>query len=216
MMYLFAGKAESFLTEGTTNFVFVNNTMKEDFSLPIRNMIITGLFSALLAVSSQIFIPGPVPHTLQTFVVLLTGVILGPRWGAASIIVWILLGVFGLPVFAQGKVGIAVLAGPTGGFLLGFILCAWLTGSIIIKRELSYLGMLSIMLTGLAVIYAVGLVGFMASFAWFLHKPMTWEQAAAVSVLPFLPFDIVKAAAAAYLGVRLRRTLHKAGLSFTQ
>ena len=185
--------------------------MKEDFSLPIRNMIITGLFSALLAVSSQIFIPGPVPHTLQTFIVLLTGVILGPRWGAASIIVWILLGVFGLPVFAQGKAGIAVLAGPTGGFLLGFILCAWLTGSVIVRRELSFAGTLAILLSGLVVIYAVGLAGFMASFALFLQKPMTWEQAATVAVLPFLPLDIVKAAAAAYVGVRVRRTLHKAG-----
>lgn len=180
--------------------------------MSIRNMMITGLFAALLAVSSQVSIPGPVPHTLQIVFVLLAGLILGPRWGAASVIVWILLGIFGLPVFSQGKAGLATLAGPTGGFLAGFVICAWLVGRFTVK-ETGYLQTTAIMLGSLVVVYAVGLVGFMASFTWFLQKPMTVEKATAVAVLPFIPFDAIKAVAAAYLGLRLRRALHKAGYS---
>ncbi len=183
--------------------------------MPVRNMIITSLFAALLAVSSQVAIPGPVPHTLQIVFVLLAGVVLGPRWGFVSVVIWVMLGIFGLPVFAQGKAGLAVLAGPTGGFLVGFMACAWLVGRFASKGE-TFLQTLGIMLAGLFVVYALGLAGFMASFAWFLNKPMTWEKAASVAVLPFLPFDALKTLAAAYLGVRIRRALHKAGLSIVQ
>lgn len=180
--------------------------------MPIRNMMITGLFAALLAVSSQVSIPGPVPHTLQIVFVLLAGLILGPRWGTVSVLVWILLGVFGLPVFSQGKAGPATLAGPTGGFLAGFVICAWLVGRFTTK-ETGYLQTAAIMLGSLAVVYVVGLAGFMASFTWFLQKPMTWDKAATVAIMPFIPFDIIKTVAAAYLGLRLRRALHKAGYS---
>ena len=179
--------------------------------MAVRNMIITGLFSALLAVSSQVYIPGPVPHTIQILVVLLAGWILGSRWGPVSVIVWIMLGLFGLPVFAQGKAGIAVLVGPTGGFLIGFVLAAWLIGHAS-QRQRPFLAALAVMTGAVVVIYAVGLAGFMACFTWILQKPMTWDKAFSVAVLPFLPFDVIKAAAAAYLAIRLQSALHKGGL----
>lgn len=182
--------------------------------MPLRSMIITSLFAALLAVSSQISILiGPVPHTLQIMFVLLAGLILGSRWGLTSVAVWILLGVFGLPVFAQGKAGASVLVGPTGGFLLGFALCAYLTGWLTERRDLTYKRVLFIMFIGLVVIYAVGLVGFMASFGYFLHKPMSWNEAFSLSVAPFLPFDAIKTLIAAYLGTKIHRALIKAGLN---
>lgn len=178
----------------------------------LRSMIMTGLFAAFIAISSQFYIPiGPVPHTLQIFFVLLAGVVLGARWGLTSVLVWIALGVFGLPVFAQGKAGLAVLAGPTGGFLLGFALCAWLVGWFTERGKPGVMPMLGIMLLGLAVVYALGLAGFMASFALYLQKPMSVDKAFALSVLPFLPFDILKTAGAAYIGARVRQALDKAG-----
>lgn len=181
--------------------------------MPLREMIIASLFAALLAVSSQLSILiGPVPHTLQILFVLLAGVVLGPRWGITSVFVWILLGVFGLPVFAQGKAGAAVLVGPTGGFLFGFALCAYVTGWMTEKGDLTYWRVLVIMSIGLVIVYAVGLAGFMASFTYFLHKPMTWYNAFALSVAPFLPFDAIKMLIAVYLGVRVRKALLKAGL----
>lgn len=182
--------------------------------MPIRNMILAGLFAALLAISSQVslMLPmSPVPHTLQILFVLLAGVVLGGRWGCTSVVVWVLLGVFGLPVFTQGKAGAAVLAGPTGGFLLGFILCGFIVGWLT-ERSAPSLGKTAlIMYGGLAVVYLVGLAGFMASFAFFLHKPMSWEQAGIMAVLPFLPYDIVKTLIAAYIGVRVKKALIRAG-----
>ncbi len=182
--------------------------------MPIRNMILAGLFAALIAISSQVSItlpPNPVPHTLQVLFVLLAAVVLGSRWGGTSVLVWVLLGVFGLPVFTQGKAGAAVLLGPTGGFLVGFILCAFLVGWLTERSAAGFAKTFAIMLFGLAVAYTVGMAGFMASFAFFLHKPMTWGQAVAFAVAPFLPFDLVKTLIAAYVGVRLRRALAKAG-----
>lgn len=181
--------------------------------MPIRNMVLTGLFAALLAISSQISIPlGPVPHTLQIFFVLLSGLVLGSRWGFASVAVWILLGLFGLPVFAQGKAGAAILVGPTGGFLLGFMFSAYIVGLLTESAATPALvRTVGVMLVALIAAYGIGLIGFMASFQYFLHKPMTWDKALSLSVLPFIPFDIVKSLMAAYVGVRVRRALARAG-----
>jgi biotin transport system substrate-specific component len=176
-------------------------------------MILTGLFAALLAVSSQVSIAfGPVPHTLQVFFVLLAGIVLGSRLGLLSVTVWIMLGVFGLPVFSQGKAGAAVLIGPTGGFLIGYMVCAYLVGRLIEHNQLSYSRTTAVMLTGVAIIYILGLAGFMASFTYFLHKPMTWETAFTMAIAPFLPFDLIKTLMAAYAGVKVRRALIRAGL----
>ncbi len=181
--------------------------------MPIRFMILAGLFAALIAISSQLYIPiGPVPHTLQIFFVLLAGLVLGSRWGFTSVGLWVLLGVFGLPVFSQGKAGVAVLAGPTGGFLVGFMVCAFLVGWLTERGGVSFGKTFSFMLLGLAMVYLVGLAGFMASFEYFLHKPMTFDKALILAVFPFLPFDFVKALMAAVIGVKVRRALVRAGL----
>ena len=84
----------------------------------------TGFMTALTAVCAWISIPGPVPFTLQTFAVFLAPGLLGGRLGAAAVGGYLLLGAFGLPVFAGFSGGIGALLGPTGGFLLGFLLTA--------------------------------------------------------------------------------------------
>lgn len=182
--------------------------------MSLQSMILVSLFAALLAVSSQfsllIFL---VPHTLQIFFVLLAGLVLGAKDGAISVAVWVLLGVFGLPVFAQGKAGFGVLLGPTGGFLIGFILCAYLVGYFTENRPLKLLRTLVVMLAGLILVYAVGLCGFLLIFQFILHKPMTIGQVLPITVLPFFPFDIVKSIIAAYIGVKVRRALLRAGLT---
>ncbi|WP_371376645.1 biotin transporter BioY [Sporomusa aerivorans] len=178
-----------------------------------KNMALTSLFAAILAVSAQVSIPiGPVPITLQVMFVLLAGIVLGSRLGPASVAVWVLLGVFGLPVFAQGKAGAAVLIGPTGGYILGYFICTYIVGYVAEHFEVSYKNTTLAMLAGLAVIYGVGLAGFMLSFQYVLHKAMTVDRALQLAVWPFLPMDIVKAAAAVYTGVKVRRALIKARL----
>lgn len=182
--------------------------------MSLQRMILVSLFAALLAISSQfsilIFL---VPHTLQIFFVLLAGLILGAKDGAVSVALWILLGVFGLPVFAQGKAGFGVLLGPTGGFLIGFILCAYFVGYVTEQNPLRLLRTIMAMLAGLFLVYLVGCVGFLIVFQFILHKPMTIEQALTITVVPFLPFDMVKSIMAAYIGVKVRSALLRAGLT---
>lgn len=178
-----------------------------------RDMALTSLFVALLAVSAQVAIPiGPVPIILQILFVLLAGLVLGRKLGPISVAVWVLLGVFGFPVFAQGKAGAAVLIGPTGGYIFGYFVCTYIVGYVAENFELTYKNTAIAMLAGLAVIYGLGLAGFMLSFQYVLHKAMTLDKAINLAVLPFLPFDLLKAAMAVYGGVRIRRSLLKAGL----
>ena len=93
-------------------------------------MIRASLFTALMILGAYIRIPiGPVPVTLSSFFVLLAGVILGSGWGTASVGIYLLLGALGLPVFTAGG-GLALFAGPTGGYLLGFLPAAFLAGFI--------------------------------------------------------------------------------------
>ncbi|HWR07493.1 biotin transporter BioY [Sporomusa sp.] len=182
-----------------------------------KNMALTSLFAALLAVSSQVSIPlGPVPITMQVMFVLLAGMILGKRLGPASVAVWVVLGIFGLPVFAQGKAGAAVLIGPTGGYILGYFVCTYIVGYVAEHFELSYKYTAVAMMAGLIIIYGIGLAGFMLSFQYVLHKAMPLERALNLAVWPFLPLDLVKAAMAVYVGVRVRRALLKTGLVTTK
>src|SRR6056297_1410207 len=94
-----------------------------------RQLILTALMTSITAVCAQIVIPiGTVPVTLQTFAVFLSGMVLGPVWGGISQIAYLLLGLFGFPVFALFTSGLGILAGPTGGFLLAFPFVAFLSG----------------------------------------------------------------------------------------
>jgi len=185
--------------------------------MSVRKMLSLGLFAGLLAVTSQVSIPlpfVPVPVTIQVFVVLITGMVLGARGGTLCVGLWILLGSLGLPVFAQGKAGLAVLAGPTGGFLAGFLAAAYLVGRITESPELTLSRAGWATAAGILAIYAFGLAGFWASFKFFLHKPMGLAQAFELAVLPFLPLDIAKGLMAACIGVRVRRALISAGLAY--
>jgi len=187
---------------------------KGGYPVSLRKKMLVSLFAALLCVSSYIVIPiGPVPVTLQVLFVLLAGAVLGAEMGALSVLIWIMLGTFGLPVFAGGKAGPLVLLGPTGGYLLGFVICAWGVGFMTRKESASKIRTGLAMLLGLGVAYAVGLAGFMASFAFFLQKPMTLQQALSVAVLPFVLFDLVKVGIGAWLAPILLAAIDRAGLA---
>ncbi len=182
--------------------------------MSLRKKMLVSLFAALLCVSSYVVLPiGPVPVTLQVLFVLLSGAVLGAEMGALSVVIWILLGAFGLPVFAGGKAGPMVLLGPTGGYLLGFVICAWTVGILTRGRLGSKLRTGAAMLVGLTLAYAIGLAGFMASFAFFLNKPMTVQQALTIAVYPFVAFDLVKLVLGAWLAPVLVDSLARAGFA---
>ena len=147
------------------------------------------LFVALMA-QLAVYLPfSPVPVTMQTFAVLLIGMAYGPRLGALTLLVYLLEGASGLPFFAGGLSGPAVLVGPTGGYLIGFIAAAWLTGWLA-ERGLTR----KIWTTGL--VFAVGTIVIYLFGALWLSRFVEVGQAVQAGVLPFLIGDVFKAALA--------------------
>ena len=170
-----------------------------DSSRQLRFTVYASLFAALTAVSAFVAIPiGPVPIVLQNFFVFLTGLLLGSRWGTASVSVYLLAGALGLPVFAGGTGGIGRLVGPTGGYLIGYLPAVWVIGLMAQKggnrRVYDAVGMV----IGTAIIYGLG-VGWLK-----VLTGMTWIKAMSVGMLPFLPGDAVKIAAAVVIAPKLR------------
>jgi biotin transport system substrate-specific component len=161
----------------------------------LRSMIYAALFGALTAIGAFIVIPlQPVPITLQSLFTCLAGILLGSSVGAMSQIVYVLLGIIGLPVFAGGKAGIGVLLGPTGGYLLGFIAAALVIGQIVrMKRNPGLLWLILALVAGNLAIYLLGITQLI------LTTHLSVYQALIIGLLPFLPGDIFKLAAAAWL-----------------
>lgn len=165
------------------------------------NLVMTGMFSALLIVLSQLSIPTPtgVPITLQTFAVAITGVILGWKFGLVSTLIYILLGVAGLPVFANFKAGLQAIMGPTGGFIYGFILMVILCG-IGSKRKNILLGIL-IGIIGLLGCHVLGINHYA-----FLSNISFWKSALLVSI-PYFIKDVVSIVLAFVIGIQVKKSI---------
>jgi biotin transport system substrate-specific component len=148
-------------------------------------------FSLIIAVSAQVSIPlpfTPVPVTLQTFAVVLTGALLGSRRGAAALLAYLAEGLAGLPVFSLGGAGLGHLLGPTGGYLVGFVAAAWLTGYLVQRRVAARIpGALLVIVTGHLVPYVTGV-------AW-LSAAVDFPRALVLGFVPFLIGDTLKVAA---------------------
>ena len=166
----------------------------------IRQMTLISLFAALTAVGAFISIPlYPVPITLQTLFTLLAGMTLGSVLGASSQIIYVLLGIIGLPVFAGFKAGIGVLFGPTGGFLFGFIISSYIIGKIIeLKEEKNFFYYFLAGLIGTIIIYIIGVTQLS------LVTGIGVKKAIAVGMFPFLPGDILKVIAASFIASKLK------------
>jgi biotin transport system substrate-specific component len=169
-----------------------------------RSVSLVFAFSLLMALSAQFAIPiGPVPITGQTFVVLLTGALLGSRLGAAAMIVYLLEGSIGLPFFSQGRGGLAHLLGPTGGYLVAFPAAAFITGAF------AEHGWDKKFHTAVAAMGIGSVIIMLSGWAWFALVTNTSPLVAFQNtVLPFIPGDIIKillAAAALPIGWKLVR-----------
>ena len=171
-----------------------------------KEVISAGMFAAVLAVLSQISIPMPtgVPVTLQTFAVALTGVVLAWKLGTASVVIYVLLGAVGVPVFAGFSGGAQVLVNYTGGFIWGFIVMTLLCG-IGVQMKRKAVGIV-LGLAGLAVCHLFGTVQFM-----FVMKMGFVESFLLVST-PYLIKDVISVALGFVIGGQLRTRLLKAGL----
>ena len=169
----------------------------------LRWMVLASLMAALTAVGAYIHVPiGPVPIVLSTLFVLLTGLLLGSRWGLASMGLYLLVGAIGIPVFAGGRGGLAHFFGPTGGYLLGYILSAWVTGLISEhSRGFLILEIFAVVVGSLA-IYGPGV-------PWLkMVAHLSWTKTFVVGMIPFLIGDAVKASVALILARSVRPILH--------
>lgn len=136
----------------------------------------------------------PVPITGQTFAVLLTGAALGLKLGAAGQLLYVAAGAVGAPVFTDGSRGLEIVRGATGGYLIGFIFAAGLVGWLAERRQdRTFATMFTAFIAGSAVIYGLGLIGFMSATGFSLAE--AFEK----GLLPFLFGDLVKAVAAGVL-----------------
>ncbi len=172
-----------------------------------QKMTLAALMCALMCVCSQIQIPlPPVPLSLSLLAVHLAGALLGPSWGAAAAGAYVLLGAAGLPVYAGFAGGVSVLLGPTGGFLLGYIACAWLCGILVRRFGFSRRALILSMAAGTLACYLPGALWFM------LLTGTNLSGAIAACVLPFLPGDALKVLLAALLARRVEKPLRSMGL----
>jgi biotin transport system substrate-specific component len=165
-----------------------------------RYVALVGLLAALTAVGAQIQTPlpfSPVPIVLSNFFSILAGLVAGPRVGAVSQIVYVLLGAVGVPVFAGFHGGLQVVAGPTGGYLIGFILAA-LAAGFLRGPEPDTRHTLIAAAVAAALIYIPGVPWLMTTTGIGLRRALV------VGVLPFLPWDAVKVIVAGLVAPRLR------------
>lgn len=178
----------------------------------VRRLALIALMAAVLCVLSPLAIPlsGGVPLSLATLAVMLAGAVLGPVDGMLATLVFLALGMVGVPVFSAYQAGVGVLFGKTGGFLLGYIPLALCSGLFLGKRPLqrkpSFRELLPAivgMALGTVILYAFGT-------AWFLiltHAPL--KLALTACVLPFLPGDALKMILVCALAPALRAALQK-------
>jgi biotin transport system substrate-specific component len=169
----------------------------------LRLSLYATLFAALTAMGAFVAIPiGPVPIVLQNLFVMLAGLLLGPRWGLASVGVYLLAGFCGLPVFAGGQAGIGRLVGPTGGYLIGYLPAVYLIGRLTETADRRVVRDVTAMVLGTLLLYACGV-------SWLkVVTGLQWTKALAVGMLPFLIGDALKIAAAVPVSRALRPVIH--------
>ena len=167
-----------------------------------RMMTETALMAAILCIIGPLSLPiGPVPISLATLGVLLAAYVIGPLKGAAACLIYLIIGTIGIPVFSGFQGGLAKLAGPTGGYLIGYLPLVLIAGCFIHyfhdKIWMQVIGMC----LGTAVLYIIGTF-------WLAHVAgLTFNEALAAGVLPFIVGDIIKIIAAIALGRTISRRL---------
>ena len=176
-----------------------------------RNLVLCAMCAAITCILAPLSIPlaGGVPVSLATFAVMLSGVLLGGPLGALSQLIYVLLAAVGLPVLAGWTGGLGIVLGMTGGYIIGYIPCAWLTGLIYkkygetAKKPVKILFMILGMTAGNIVLYVIGT-------AWFMFiTEMTLEASLAACVIPFIPGNIIKMAAVIIIGLPVENAIRK-------
>lgn len=173
----------------------------------VREMALIAVMAAVTCVLGPLSIPiGIVPISLTNFAIYLAVYVLGCKRGAFSYVVYLLLGLVGMPIFSGFTGGVGKLFGPTGGYLLGFLFVALISGWFIDRFDCKRIPSAIGMMLGMLVCYLFGT-------AWLAYQAgMTFYAALAAGVLPFIVGDLIKIAAAVVIGPQIRRQIIRAGL----
>lgn len=180
--------------------------MEKKSILTVKDMTMIGLLTAIIVICSWISLPFTVPFTLQTFAIMTAIGLLGRRNGTISILIYVLLGAVGLPVFAGFKGGLSALMGPTGGYIIGFIFSGILTGTLIQKFGSSFKSLFISMISGLVICYIFGTGWFMYIYtknvgAVGLMTVLSW------CIFPFIIPDLAKLALSSAIVIKLKKML---------
>ena len=176
-----------------------------------RNLVLCAMCAAITCILAPLSIPlaGGVPVSLATFAVMLSGVLLGGPLGSLSQLIYVLLAAVGLPVLAGWTGGLGIVLGMTGGYIIGYIPCAWLTGLIYkkygetAKKPVKILSMILGMTAGNIALYVIGT-------AWFMFiTEMTLEASLTACVIPFIPGNIIKMAAVIIIGLPVEKAIRR-------
>lgn len=181
--------------------------MKEK-SLSIQQLAVIGVMAAVICILAPFSIPiGVVPISFTNLAIYIAIYVLGTKKGTISCLIYLLIGLVGIPVFSGFTGGPGKLFGPTGGYLIGFAFMALISGifidRFITKMYLCFVGML----LGTAVCYLLGTI-------WLAYQAsLSFHAALAAGVIPFIPGDLIKIIIAMLIGPQLRKVLNKAGLN---
>ena len=177
-------------------------------AITLKQLTLIGVMTAVMCLLSPFSIPipfSPVPITLATLGLYIIAYVLGTKLGTISCLIYLLLGAVGLPVFSSFSGGFAKIAGPTGGYLLGYLFLSAITGFFIERFSGKLVFAVIGMIVGTAICYAFGTLWLAA------QMQLTFPQALATGVIPYLPGDAIKIIIACILGPKLRAAIQRIG-----
>ena len=175
----------------------------------IQNLTLTALVAAILCVMGPLVIPiGMIPISLTNMVIYLAIILLDKKRATISVVIYLLIGFVGLPVFAGFTGGVGKLLGPTGGYLIGYLVLSWIAGKVsealnrVQRTEKLKMKQMLALGVGTLGLYLVGTLWLM------VQSNLTLVSALSVGVLPFVVFDIMKIVAAVALGNSIKKRIH--------
>ena len=176
-------------------------------NLTIGDKVLISIFAALTAIGAFISIPIPyVPFTMQFFFSSMSGIILGGKKGALSQLLYILIGLIGIPVFTKGG-GPQYIFQPTFGYLIGLIIAAYVIGKVVEIKKNSFKNLLLANFLGITVIYFIGVIYFYLINRFYLGMNITISLAIYNGFLITLPGDVIKSIVTALVGTRVVNTI---------
>lgn len=166
----------------------------------LKQLTLIGLIAAILCILSPFKIPlffTPIPLTLSVFAVLLTAYLLPPTQAFLAVVIYLCIGLVGLPVFSGFRSGFSALVGPTGGYLIGYLPLVWISSYCVHFQKKDAITILG-MILGLIILYTMGTL-------WFsISKSMSIADSLTLTALPFIPFDFLKIIMAHIVGKSVR------------